>query len=200
LSESPAYLILHGWQNRRPPEHWEHILALALRAEGADVAYPQLPSTDEPVLGDWIATARGALSGLGAGAVVLCHSLSCAMWAHLATGLEPGERPSRVLWVAPPGPSLFASEPAIAEFAFAELDPATVRASSSREPLRLVCSESGDPYCPEGAHNVYGGPMGLDVDLLQGQDHINPDAGYGEWPSVLEWCHDPAVRLVARAA
>jgi uncharacterized protein len=197
LSDPPGYLILHGWQNRRPAEHWEHILTLALRGSGARVAYPQLPEPDEPLLEAWTGVARGELEGLGSGPVVICHSLSCLAWAHLAPRLEPSERPARVLWVAPPGPSLFATEPAIAEFAPVGLDAAAIRASSAREPLRLVCSD-GDPYCPEGAHNAYGEPLGLDVDLLSGQDHINPDAGYGEWPSVLEWCRDPAVRLRQR--
>ncbi len=141
--------------------------------------------------------ARAALAGLGEDPVVICHSLSCMAWAHLAPHLEADERPGRVLWVAPPGPSLFEAEPLIAAFAPAGLDAEAIRASSARAPLRLVCSD-GDPYCPEGAAEVYGEPLGLDVDQLTGQDHINPDAGYGEWPSVLAWCRDPAVRLAAR--
>jgi predicted alpha/beta hydrolase family esterase len=183
--------------NRRPADHWEHILALALEGDGHPVAYPQLPNTDEPVLEEWIETALGALRGLDGERVVLCHSLSCMAWAHLAPRLAPEERPARVLWVAPPGPSLFIEEPGISDFAPVALDPEAIRASSAKEPLRLVCSD-GDPYCPEGAENVYGRPFGLDIDLLSGQDHINPDSGYGDWPSVLEWCRDPAVRLIAR--
>jgi predicted alpha/beta hydrolase family esterase len=186
--------------NRRPPEHWQHILALELEAAGHEVAYPQLPNTDDPVLDDWIAVMLGELRelrGLAGEKVVLCHSLSCMGWAHLAPRLTPDERPARVLWVAPPGPSLFVEEPAISTFAPVALDPEAIRASSSLEPFRLVCSD-GDPYCPEGADTVYGEPLGLDVDLLSGQDHINPDSGYGPWPSVLEWCSDPSVRLTAR--
>jgi predicted alpha/beta hydrolase family esterase len=183
--------------NRRPPEHWQHILVLELEAAGHQVAYPQLPNTDDPVLDDWIGVMLRELRGLEGEKVVLCHSLSCLGWAHLAPRLRPEERPARVLWVAPPGPSLFVEEPAISSFAPIALDPEAIRASSVREPLRLVCSD-GDPYCPEGADKVYGAPLGLDTDLLTGQDHINPDSGYGHWSSVREWCRDPAVRLVAR--
>jgi hypothetical protein len=197
LSDDNGYLILHGWQNRRPPDHWEHILARALEADGARVVYPQLPDPDTPQVDDWIEVARLGLEELGAGATVLCHSLSCLMWAQLAPRLEPGERPGRLLWVAPPGPSLFRTETAISSFAPVGLDAAAILASSASQPVRLVCSD-GDPYCPEGAERVYGEPLGLDVDLLGGQAHINPDAGYGEWPSVLDWCRDPTVRLRAR--
>jgi predicted alpha/beta hydrolase family esterase len=58
---------------------------------------------------------------------------------------------------------------------------------------RLVCSDN-DPYCPEGAANLYAGP----TDLLPGEGHINPDAGYGAWPAVESWARDGAVPLTAR--
>ena len=33
------------------------------------------------------------------------------------------------------------------------------------------------------------GPVYLDVptDVLSGRGHLNPDAGYGPWPAVLDW-------------
>jgi predicted alpha/beta hydrolase family esterase len=58
---------------------------------------------------------------------------------------------------------------------------------------RLVCSDN-DPYCPEGAANLYAGP----TDLLEGEGHINPDAGYGAWPAVEGWARDGAVPLTTR--
>ena len=45
-----AFLILHGWQNHRPPAHWQFWLAERLRQRGELVLYPQLPAPDEPVL------------------------------------------------------------------------------------------------------------------------------------------------------
>jgi predicted alpha/beta hydrolase family esterase len=38
------FLVLHGWQNRRPREHWQHWLTDSLRATGERVRYPQLPT------------------------------------------------------------------------------------------------------------------------------------------------------------
>jgi predicted alpha/beta hydrolase family esterase len=103
-----------------------------------------------------------------------------------------------VVLVAPPGPSFLAGEPAIAEFAVADADPEAVRASSTGRPLRLVCSD-GDPYCEEGADRAYGIPWGLDTEMLAGQAHLNPDSGYGDWPTMVDWCLDPGTRF-ARAA
>jgi hypothetical protein len=34
--------------------------------------------------------------------------------------------------------------------------------------------------------------------MLHGQGHLDLDAGYGEWPSMLDWCLDPASTIRAR--
>jgi predicted alpha/beta hydrolase family esterase len=142
-----------------------------------------------------MAAATAELAALpGGDRAVACHSLSCLMWAHLAATLAPAQRPDRVVLVAPPGPSFTAGEPAIAEFAADGADPGMVRASSSAEPLRLVCSD-GDPYCAEGADRVYGAPWGLDTEVLAGQAHLNPDSGYGDWPAMVDWCLDARTRF-----
>ncbi|MEI6590873.1 MAG: alpha/beta hydrolase, partial [Actinomycetes bacterium] len=46
-------LINHGWTNTRQPEHWQRLLAGALRREGHQVLYPQYPETQKPVFDDW---------------------------------------------------------------------------------------------------------------------------------------------------
>jgi hypothetical protein len=47
-------------------------------------------------------------------------------------------------------------------------------------------------YCPEGADEVFGQPLGCDVDLLMGAGLVAVPDGYGPRPSVLDWCLDPA--------
>ncbi len=49
LSEE-SYLLLRGWENRRPAAHWQHWLAGELAIAGAQVLYPQLPEPDEPAV------------------------------------------------------------------------------------------------------------------------------------------------------
>ena len=58
-----------------------------------------------------------------------------------------------------------------------------------------MCSDN-DPYCPEGAANVY---RGLPTDLLEGEGHINPDSGYGPWPAVEAWARTGATPVTPRA-
>lgn len=195
-----SFLILHGVENRRPPEHWQHHLAQGLRERGERVFYPQLPAPDAPRLADWLEVVEAELGMMRGERVVVCHSLSCIAWFHLASGngglsasgRPPSEPPAdRLLLVGPPGPSAFSWE-AIAGFTPAGLDLAALRPAAVTP--RLVCSDD-DPYCVEGADTVYGRPLGCDVDLLPGAGHLAVPDGYGRWPSALDWCLDPAARL-----
>ena len=110
--------------------------------------------------------------------IVVCHSLSSLLWLHHVA--DGGQQADRVLLAAPP--SERAEVPEIAGFfpvPLPALDPGA----------RLVCSDN-DPYCPEGAATLYGEPLGIPVDVLEGRGHLNPEAGYGPWPAVEAWCLD----------
>ncbi|MGW5420118.1 RBBP9/YdeN family alpha/beta hydrolase [Streptomyces sp. NPDC003943] len=189
-SASKTFLVLHGFQNHRPPGHWQHWLAGALRERGHEVRYPQLPEPDAPRLGEWLdALAReGERPGDGSEFVVLGHSLSVLLWLRaVAAGRAP--EADRVLLVAPPSPRVVASIPEIAEFAEG-LDLTGLDVKNAR----LVHGD-GDPYCPEGADVHYGGPLGLDADHVPGGAHLDLDAGYGAWPDVLAWCENAEARV-----
>jgi predicted alpha/beta hydrolase family esterase len=188
------FLVLHGWENHRPPEHWQWWLVDQLRGRGEQVLYPQLPSPDTPALEDWLAVLEGEWRQMGIGErVVVAHSLSCLLWLHAAARGMVDPPADRVLLVAPPSPAATASYPEIAGF-LAPREPATVRASS-RTAVRLVASER-DGYSTEGtAHEVYGEPLGLDSEVLVGAGHLTIDDGFGPWPAVLAWCYDPTVRF-----
>lgn len=190
-----TFLLLHGFQNHRPPGHWHHWLAGRLAERGHEVRYPQLPEPDAPVLADWLAALRAQLARPAGGDefVVVAHSLSVLLWLRAAAVDPDGLDVDRVLLVAPPSPAVTASIPEIAEFA-AGLDLGAVRLKA---PARLVYA-AGDPYCPEGADVPYGTPLGLDMDVIPGGAHLTPDSGYGEWPSALAWCENPETRLTPR--
>ena len=173
----PSYLILHGYQ-ASGPGHWQTWLAGRLRSGEATVAYPDLPDADSPQLQSWLDALEGELDALAEPPVVLCHSLACLLWLHHAAA--GGKPAARVLLVAPPSETGAPEE--LEGFFPPPVDAATL-AASAPEGARLVCSDN-DPYCPEGAANVY---PGLPTDLLAGAGHINPDAGYGPWPAAEAW-------------
>jgi serine hydrolase len=189
------FLILHGVENRRPPEHWQHWLAEQLRRRREIVLYPQLPDSDNPRLDSWLELVRAELAQLGDGErIVLCHSLAALAWLHLADRLAGGERVHRVLLVSPPSPDVL--WPEIAHFAApAHLEPASIRSASAT--TRIVSSDN-DPYCPPCADHLYAQPLQIPADRIPGGGHLSIDDGYGAWPSVLAWCLDGTAPVVPR--
>lgn len=187
------FLILHGWQNHRPPAHWQHWLADRLDGLGHRVTYPQLPDPDDPSLEVWLSELGRYVEGMdGEERVVLAHSASAVLWLHaVARGIVTDGAVDRVLLVAPPSASVLSRYPEVAEFTPPALDFALPTST------RLVAGDD-DPYCPEGARELYGDPLGIPTDLLPGAAHLDLDAGYGSWPAVLEWCLDPTAKITVR--
>jgi predicted alpha/beta hydrolase family esterase len=193
-----SFLIVHGWQNRRPGGHWQRWLAERLAAEGHEVRYPQFPEPDVPVLADWTALLQSELAALGEDGgerVLVCHSLAVLLWWQVAPSLGV-RQPDRVLLVAPPSADVLRGHPEVAAFAPPGIETAGLP-DDLRARVRFVASED-DPYFPGGAAALYAGRFGLDADVVPGGRHLDLPAGYGSWPSALAWCTDPSVRITAR--
>lgn len=192
-----GFLLLHGWQNHRPAGHWQHWLTGRLTGQGQQVQYPQLPGPDHPDLETWLAELRSHLSNLqGTERVVICHSLACLLWLHAVARDPAAVQVDRVLLVAPPSSSAVTRHAAIAAFAWPDIAAARGIAADN---VRIVAGDD-DPYCPEGAADLYGRSLGVTVDVIKGGAHLDLDAGYGDWPSVLEWCFDPTTDVSRRPA
>jgi uncharacterized protein len=192
---SMSFLLLHGWENRRPREHWQHWLDGELAAAGAQVLYPQLPEPDEPVLDDWLLDLRRYVAAMrGAEKVIVAHSLAVLLWWSAALSDAPVAA-DRVLLVAPPSPA-FLRQQSVAPFVPDDIEarPIDGRVLST---VRVVASDN-DPYCPGGAAALYADVHGLDTDVVPGGAHLNADAGYGPWPSLLRWCLDGSSRIGVR--
>ncbi len=175
-----VFLILHGWQGSGP-DHWQTWLADRLRGRGLAVSFPSLPDEDDPQLEPWLAALHDRL---GDRPVVICHSLACIVWLHVAAAAA-AQVAERVLLVAPPSPSVEYDE--VRRFFPHGADAAAVaRAANS---TRLVCSDN-DPFCPEGAPALYGEPLKLPTIVIPGGGHLNPEAGFGPWPEIERWCID----------
>jgi uncharacterized protein len=176
------FLILHGWQNRRPAGHWQHWLAERLRASGEQVLYPQLPSPETPRLDEWRAVLHAELRMLGRGErIVIAHSLGCLLWLQHARDARPDQVVDRVLLVCPPSPSRLPAS--LAPFTTPVADDALRRSVRGRP--ELVCTDD-DPWCPEGARELYG-RTALPVHVVEGAGHLSLDEGYGAWPAVERW-------------
>jgi predicted alpha/beta hydrolase family esterase len=177
----PGYLILHGYQ-ASGPGHWQSWLAGRLRSADATVRFPDLPDADAPRPQPWVEALERELDAFGEAPVVICHSLACLLWMHHAAG--GGQPAARLLLVAPPSQT---GAPEV-------LQPFFPVPRVELGNARMVCSDN-DPYCPEGAQTVY---PGLPTDVLPGAGHINPESGYGPWPSVEAWARDDAAPITGQ--
>jgi len=179
-----SFLIVHGLEGSGP-DHWQSWLAGRLRDRGLTVSYPDLPNPGAPELATWLEALEGELVRLSADRLtVACHSLGAVTWLHLAARADR-RLADRVLLVAPP--SAGAGVPEIAQFVPAPMDAAALaRAAGS---TRVVCSDSGDPYRPEGPELFE--PLRVPIDVVEGARPLNTEAGYGPWSAVESWCLDP---------
>jgi predicted alpha/beta hydrolase family esterase len=190
-----SFLILHGYEGSGP-EHWQSWLAERLQASGETVAYPDLPDPYEPRLPAWRAALAEQLRALHGELTVVAHSLACILWLHhCREPVTPRARAARVLLVAPP--SLAGAPAPIRSLFPVPLDPASVAAAAAS--TRLVCAHD-DPYCPEGAAVLYGKPLGIEVDVIDGAGHVNLDAGFGPWPAAAAWCYGESAITSSRMA
>ena len=183
MAMSEAFLILHGVENHRPPEHWQYWLTEQLRDRGHAVTYPGLPEPDAPSFRDWEAALHTLLAHSSGGRqTVVCHSLACLLWFRAMKGLDL--RVDRLLLVSPPASDLVPETGAT--FRLEQFDAMSVRATVMGD-LTIACSDS-DPYNPAGAQHLYGDALGVCAHVLPGAGHITPADGFGPWPWALEWC------------
>jgi predicted alpha/beta hydrolase family esterase len=172
-----SFLVLHGWQNHRPAQHWHHWLVRALRERGLLAVYPQLPDSDTPDLETWLDVVRAEWDLLPDGErVVVAHSLGASTWIHAVD--RWGLHADRTLLVAPPGPrALDEHEPMNAWSPM----PADVDGSSW-----LLVHSDADDYCAPDEHAWLADRYGCGVHVIEGAGHLTPDDGYGPWPWILD--------------
>jgi len=173
-------LLLHGVGHTRPEGHWLRWLAEQLRAARVPVQYPQLPHPHDPDPAAWETIARAELGMLTAGGgptVVIAHSLSCTLWAHIAEDLPTELLPSRVALVSP------ATRPEWAEAApkFAALS----LGSLSSVPT-LIVGRQEDPARTVPLHEL-ASAWGASFVEIPGTGHLTPADGHGPFPGALAW-------------
>jgi uncharacterized protein len=179
-----CFLILHGFTGSGP-DHWQSWLADRLARDGRDVRYPDLPDPDHPEIGRWLDALNAELATLDpARLVVLAHSAGALLWLHHAarTLLRSA---SRVLLVAPPGPSW--RDPAVTGFIPVPLDADGVRTAAGE--TRIVAGDD-DPYGDIADVRDYALTLGVPIDVIPGGGHLNTVSGHGPWPDVERWALD----------
>jgi predicted alpha/beta hydrolase family esterase len=124
-----GFLILHGVENHRPPEHWQFLLTAQLVEHGLEVRHPALPGRTRRSWNDgsqpWSRSAPRSV----ASRVVVCNSLACLLWFH-AAGRGADGAVERLLLVSPPASERVPDSAASCRLDL--FDAETVRASVDR--------------------------------------------------------------------
>ncbi|WP_213813708.1 alpha/beta hydrolase [Glaciihabitans sp. dw_435] len=188
---------------------------VAAWTDAVDAALTRLATPDSPSAGD----PYGARVTAPAPIVVVAHSLGSALWLAVRPGTTPV---SRALLVAAPAPEVLLSFPEVAEFgallaervaavagsragagagdaagADSGVDPAASPAPWAADNVILVGSDN-DRFSPAGQRAHFGDAFGLETVVIPGGGHLDVTAGYGAWPSIVEWCVDPGSSITAR--
>jgi predicted alpha/beta hydrolase family esterase len=160
-------LILPGWHGSGPG-HWQTLW----ERDRPELRRVEQASWSEPILGDWAEQLERAVRAAPSPALLVAHSLGCALVAHWARAGSV-ERVAGALLVAP-----------------ADLDALSVATLRSFSPLPLerlpfpswVVGSRNDPYATfERAGQLaraWGGQL-LDAGK---SGHINVESGHGPWP------------------
>lgn len=180
-----SFLLLHGWESRRPADHWQHWLADELESLGHTVDYPQLSEPDDPDLATWKSEIRAHYAALEGPVTVICHSLACLAWLSLLQDPDP-IAPARLALVAPPAASKVRAEREIAAFAW-KPKATMLNAGSS-----VLIASDNDSWLPKGAGTEFAEHLDAEFVVMAGAGHINPASGFGPWPQMLAWALKPA--------
>lgn len=177
-------VVIPGWQGSADG-HWQSWLEEQLHEAGRETRRPAFADLDHPQVTEWRTALTVALADLPSdGFDIVAHSLGAVLWLHHACDPGASPRPARVLLVAPPSPHTDIGE--ISAFFPPPMDVDAIRHGA--DGTALVAGDD-DPYLPEGIAEAYGRPLKIATTVVPGGAHLNPDAGYGAWPAVLDWCN-----------
>lgn len=166
------FLVLPGLGNSGV-DHWQSFWCLAFRNATRVIQ----DDWDRPSPDAWLKNLEAAVAGGTRPAILICHSLSCALAAHWAAAGKAG-RVRAALLVAPsdverPGNT-----------------PESVRAFGPM-PLKrfpvpaLVVASSDDTYVTPERGRIFAQAWGADYCELPELGHINSSSRLGFWPQGL---------------
>lgn len=185
----PPVLILPGLGDSRRG-HWQDLWRRVL----PQATKVQQQEWDEPELADWLANLAQALESRP-GALLVGHSLGCALIAHAAFVLADA-RIGGALMVAPADLELPSPiKASLASFAPMPLAPLPFPS--------IVAASADDPYVSPRRARRFAEAWGAQFVDLGPVGHVNIASGHGPWPeglALLDQLRDLSAGSDARAA
>lgn len=163
------FLILPGLGNSGA-DHWQSYWSLAFR----NASRVLQDDWDQPQPQAWLKNLDAAIAGGSRPAVLICHSLSCALVAHWAARNQPG-RVKAAFLVAPSD----VERPGNTPDAVRSFGPMPLK----RFPVpSLVVASTDDTYVTPQRARDFAQAWGADYCELPELGHINSASRLGFWP------------------
>ena len=171
MAQQPTYVFLAGIDNSGP-DHWQRQW---YEREAPNSVWVEHASWDRPVRDAWVKDLSDTLAGVTGPAVLIAHSLGCALlgeWAREQDGRTAEVRGAFLVAAPDPEGENF---PAAAEgFSAAAYEAALPF------PAVVVTSED-DPYGTVEHATAVAGRLGAPLVNVGAKGHINASAGLGDW-------------------
>jgi uncharacterized protein len=166
------FLVLPGLGNSGV-DHWQSYWCLAFR----NTTRVLQDDWEAPVMSDWLTRLDAAIAGGTRPAVLICHSLSCALAAHWATRNAPGRVVAAML-VAPSD----VEDPTHTPDCVRNFAPIPL----ARFPVpALTVASTDDPYVSVDRAQTFSEAWGADFCNAGELGHINSASRLGFWPQGL---------------
>src|SRR6187200_3319123 len=104
MSSTPQVLFIQGGGSGTHDD-WDDKLVGSLRRElgdGYEVRYPRMPNEDDPSASTWGPAIRSSIADLGAGGVVVGHSVGGTILIHTLVQHPPAVAPAAIVLLAAP--------------------------------------------------------------------------------------------------
>lgn len=174
-------IILHGWQGS-PEGNWFPWLKSELEKEGIEVTVPALPKPDYPICSEWVKTIAEAVGTPDVKIVLIGHSLGVSAILRYLEGLQEGQTIKAAYLVAGFAETLGIHEHDQAFFT----PPLDFKKIKSHCQKFVAFASDNDPYVPIAQAHLLRDKLNAELIIVPHAGHFNLDAGYKEFPLLLE--------------
>jgi hypothetical protein len=174
-------IICHGAYGK-PGENWYGWLGKELERRGWKVCVPSFPTPEGQSLRNWLNVLEGYDAHLGRDAIIVGHSISCAL---VLKKIESLDVPIKAAFLV----ASFLGDVGIEKFD--RINRSFFEKGFDWEKIKSNCGHfevfhgDDDPYLPLSRGREVAGNLGVGLKIVIGAGHFNESAGFTKFPLLL---------------
>ena len=173
-------IILHGWGGT-PRGAWRGWLSDQLTVSGFEVMCLDLPGANHPKQKEWIAKIRETAGVFGDGTILVGHSLGAVAILRVLETLNGHEKINAAILVCGFTNDLGIDE--IRDFFNTGFNWKKIRSKAEKF---VIINSDNDPYMKIDEGKILHEKLGGELIIEHNAGHINEEAGFVEYPRLLE--------------